>query len=79
MKFKSSDHVKLAFLLCITIGLAPYYPVPHSYEKLKWLIEGGNGMQTLDYFDLVLHNLPWVYFLISIGFWLKSRKKETNF
>jgi len=44
MRFKPSDHVKLALILCITIGLTPYYPVPHSYEKLKWLLEGGNNM-----------------------------------
>ena len=51
MKFKPSDHAILAFILSITIGLTPFTPVPHSYEKLKWLFEGGRGMQILDYFD----------------------------
>lgn len=58
MRFKPLDHVKLALILSLTIGLAPFYPIPHSYEKLKWLLEGGNGMLLLDYFDLIFHNLP---------------------
>jgi hypothetical protein len=66
MKFKPSDHVKLAFILCITIGLTPYYPLPHSYEKLKWLLNGGNDMLLLDYFDLIFHNLPWLYLIGSV-------------
>jgi len=78
MKFKSSDHIKLGIMLCLTIGLTPYFPVPHSYEKLKWLMEGGNGMEMLDYFDLVFHNLPWAYLIISTVVWFKKkRQKET--
>ncbi|MFC5284061.1 hypothetical protein [Pedobacter alpinus] len=65
MKFKPSDHIKLAIILSLTIGLAPFTPVPHSYQKLNWLFQGGNGMQTLDYFDLVLHNLPWLYLVFA--------------
>jgi hypothetical protein len=78
MSFKPSDHVKLAFILCLTIGLTPYFPSPHSYEKLKWLLEGGNGMETLDYFDLFFHNLPWLYLIISGIYWYtKSQDAET--
>ena len=73
MKFKPSDHVILAFILSVTIGLTPFAPVPHSYEKLKWLLKGGIGMQILDYFDLIFHNIPWIYLIVSIIFWLKSK------
>lgn len=75
MKFKPSDHVILAFILALTIGLTPFTPVPHSYEKLKWLLEGGNGMQMLDYFDLIVHNLPWLYLIVASAFWAKSKKQ----
>jgi hypothetical protein len=77
MRFKPSDHVKLALILCITIGLTPYYPVPHSYEKLKWLLEGGNNMLMLDYFDLIFSNLPWLYLLGSVIYFYR-RKAETK-
>lgn len=77
MRFKPSDHVKLALILCITIGLTPYYPVPHSYEKLKWLLEGGNNMLMLDFFDLIFHNLPWLYLLGSVIYFYR-RKAETK-
>jgi hypothetical protein len=79
MKFKPSDHVKLALILCVTIGLTPYYPVPHSYEKLKWLFEGGNGMQLLDYCDLVFHNLPWLYLIFATIYWYKKRQEKENY
>jgi hypothetical protein len=75
MRFKPSDHVKLALILCITIGLTPYYPVPHSYEKLKWLLEGGNNMLMLDYFDLIFSNLPWLYLLGSVIYFYRRRAK----
>ncbi|MBU0695862.1 MAG: hypothetical protein KKE39_04975 [Bacteroidetes bacterium] len=79
MKFKPSDHVKLALILCVTIGLTPYYPMPHSYEKLKWLFDGGNGMQLLDYFDLVFHNLPWLYLIFTTIYWYKKRQEKENY
>lgn len=51
---------KFVLLLCLTLGLAPYYPEPHIWGKLKWLRGGGAGMQLLDWFDLLLHGFPWV-------------------
>lgn len=55
-------------ILCATLGLAPYVPEPHILGKLKWLLGGANGMQFMDYFDVVLHGTPWVLLirLISI-------------
>lgn len=51
---------KFILLLCLTLGLAPYYPEPHIWGKLKWLRSGAVGMQPLDWFDLVLHGFPWI-------------------
>ncbi len=79
-KFKPSDHIKLAIILSLTIGLAPFTPVPHSYQKLKWLLDGANGMQTLDYFDLIFHNLPWLYLIIAVVAFItkKALKPSSN-
>lgn len=51
---------KFFLLLCLTLGLAPYYPEPHIWGKIKWISGGAVGMQALDWFDFVLHGTPWV-------------------
>lgn len=45
---------------CLTLGLAPFYPEPHIVGKIRWLTDGANGMEAMDWFDLVLHGWPWV-------------------
>jgi hypothetical protein len=47
-------------LICLTLGLAPFFPEPHIWGKLRWVLGGAEGMKALDYFDLLLHGLPWL-------------------
>lgn len=47
-------------ILALTLGLAPFVPEPHIVGKVRWLLGGGVGMQVMDYFDLILHGLPWL-------------------
>ncbi len=56
----------LALLLSCTIGLAPFFPEPHLWGKLKWLLGGGEGMQAMDVFDLIMHGAPWVWLLYEL-------------
>jgi len=51
---------KIVILLCLTLGMAPFFPEPHIWGKLKWVFGGGNGMKPMDWFDLVLHGFPFV-------------------
>ena len=51
---------KLIILLCLTLGLAPFFPEPHIVGKIKWIIGGSNGMQPMDWFDVVLHGFPFI-------------------
>ena len=51
---------KLVILLCLTIGLAPFFPEPHIWGKLKWLRGGAVGMELIDYLDLLMHGTPWL-------------------
>ena len=51
---------KIIILLCLTLGLAPFFPEPHIWGKLKWVLGGGIGMKPLDWFDLVLHGFPFL-------------------
>jgi hypothetical protein len=50
----------------LTLGLAPFSPEPHVWEKLQWVFSGAQGMELIDWFDLVMHGTPWVMLLISI-------------
>ncbi|RMA58919.1 hypothetical protein [Ulvibacter antarcticus] len=51
---------KLVLLLCLTLGLAPFFPEPHLWGKLKWLIGDPSGMEASDWFDLLLHGFPFL-------------------
>ncbi len=57
---------KLIILLCLTLGLAPFFPEPHIWGKLKWIAGGANGMQFMDWFDVLLHGFPFVLLLRKI-------------
>lgn len=71
---KLLNDFRLIILLCLTLGLAPFFPEPHLWGKLKWVAGGANGMLLMDWFDVVLHGFPWVL-LIRI-FILKINKKN---
>lgn len=49
----------VAILAALTLGLAPFVPEPHLWEKLKMLVSG-TLVRPLDGFDLVLHAAPWL-------------------
>jgi hypothetical protein len=58
---------KLVILLCLTLGLAPFFPEPHIWGKLKWIAGGAEGMQAKDWFDVLLHGSPFLLLIrISI-------------
>jgi len=63
----TKNSLTLFLLLSFTLGLAPFFPEPHLYGKLKWVFGGGDGMQARDYFDLLLHGVPWIGLLIVLG------------
>jgi len=57
---------KILVLLCITLGLAPFYPEPHIWGKLKWVYGGAKGMQLIDWIDVLLHGFPFILLIIAI-------------
>jgi len=46
--------------MCLTLGLAPFFPEPHIWGKLKWTVGGADLMQLKDWFDVLLHGFSWV-------------------
>lgn len=55
------DQIPLAFLIvaCCTLGLAPFVPEPHIWEKLK-MLGAGTLTKPIDIFDLFWHGLPFL-------------------
>jgi len=51
---------KLITLLCLTLGLAPFFPEPHIVGKVNWVLGGAVGMKLMDWFDVLLHGFPFI-------------------
>jgi hypothetical protein len=48
----------LFVFLALTLGLAPFVPEPHLWEKMK-MLAAGTLSRPIDIFDLLLHAVPW--------------------
>ena len=57
---------KLLVIACLTLGLTPFVPEPHILGKIKWIAGGANGMQMMDWFDVVMHGTPWVLLIVFL-------------
>lgn len=66
------DDWRIILFLCLTLGLAPYFPEPHLWGKLRWVAGGAKGMAAIDWFDLVFHGLPWLLLLRLLAVKLKG-------
>ena len=62
-------------MLCLLLGLAPFFPEPHLWGKIRWVAGGAIGMGTMDWLDLLWHGAPWIL-LFRLGVLeLKKRNK----
>ena len=61
------DKIPLTTLLIITLllGLAPFFPEPHLWEKLK-MLTAGELVKPIDIFDLFLHGTPAVLLVLKL-------------
>jgi hypothetical protein len=61
------DKIPLMQLVLITVllGLAPFFPEPHLWEKLK-MLANGTLVRPLDIFDLLMHASPIPFLLIKL-------------
>ncbi|MCZ4319344.1 hypothetical protein O4H26_10100 [Aequorivita viscosa] len=67
---------RIIILICLTLGLAPFFPEPHLWGKLKWIAGGAEGMQAEDWFDVLLHGFPFILLLRLLVVKLISSKTE---
>lgn len=52
----------VTILLALLLGLAPFLPEPHLWEKLK-MLAAGTLSRPIDVFDLLMHAAPVVLLL----------------
>ena len=50
----------------LTLGLAPFVPEPHIWEKLK-MLANGELHRPIDIFDLLMHGAPVVLLLVKLA------------
>ncbi|MES9853572.1 MAG: RND transporter [Candidatus Thiodiazotropha sp. L084R] len=52
-------------LPALLLGMAPFVPEPHLWEKLKMLMDG-TLHRPIDIFDLLMHGTPLVLLAIKV-------------
>jgi hypothetical protein len=57
--------MSLFLVAALTLGLAPFFPEPHVWEKLK-LVAVGNLVRPIDILDLLMHGAPWLLLLAKL-------------
>lgn len=55
-----------AVIAAATLGLAPFTPEPHIWEKLK-MIKAGTLKRPIDIFDFLLHAAPFAVLLAKLA------------
>lgn len=58
--------ISILVILCLTLGLAPFVPEPHVWEKLKMLFSG-TLKKPIDIFDLLMHGLPFLLLILRLA------------
>ena len=76
---KLFDRMNLPILIvaCLTLGLAPFMPEPHLWEKLK-MLTSGELTKPVDIFDLLLHGTPWILLIIKLVLLATKKRKHEN-
>ena len=57
----------------LLLGLAPFVPEPHLWEKLKMLVNG-ELTKAIDIFDLMMHSSPAILLISKLI--LKSKNQD---
>lgn len=71
MKWLDSIPLGMLVVVAVLLGLAPFVPEPHLWEKLKMLAAGAL-VRPLDIFDLLMHSAPVL--LLGAKLWRTMRK-----
>jgi hypothetical protein len=65
MKILDKIPFRTAIIMTIFLGLSPFVPEPHLWQKLKMLV-AGDLVKPLDMFDMLFHAAPGLVLLAKI-------------
>lgn len=62
------DQIPLSLIViaALTLGLAPFFPEPHLWEKLK-MLASGTLVRPVDIFDLLMHAAPFLLLIAKLA------------
>ncbi len=70
MKWLDKIPLTTLIIIALLLGLAPFTPEPHLWQKLK-MLAAGELVKPIDIFDLFLHGTPVLLLVIKL---LRMRK-----
>ncbi len=73
MKWLDQVPYLLLIIVSLTLGLAPFTPMPHLVEKMTMLL-AGELVKPVDIFDLMMHAGPVVLLIVKVGRTLVSNR-----
>lgn len=56
----------MAIIIALVLGLAPFFPEPHLFEKMR-MLKHGTLVRPVDIFDLLLHLAPFALLLAKLA------------
>ena len=65
MKWIDNISITTLLVIALLLGLAPFVPEPHVWEKLK-MLANGELQKPLDIFDLLMHGTPWLLLFVKV-------------
>lgn len=65
MKFLDKISFRMTIIMTIFLGLAPFMPEPHLWEKSKMLVAGDLGKPVV-IFDMFFHMAPGLVLLAKV-------------
>jgi len=78
MKWLDKIPFTTLIIISLLLGLAPFVPEPHVWEKLKMLADGSLG-KPVDIFDLFMHGTPWILLgLKTVRHFISNGKQEND-
>lgn len=63
----------IVIIACLTLGLAPFVPEPHIWEKLK-MLAAGTLVKPIDIFDFLMHAAPFLVAALKLAVPLVAAK-----
>jgi hypothetical protein len=65
MKWLDKIPLSTLVVIALLLGLAPFMPEPHVWEKLK-MFAAGTLSKPIDIFDLFMHGAPWLLLILKL-------------